>query len=118
MAISTVFENFIAISQRMTCSKVLFIFHQPYLRSTRWPQISRQKAIEARTCFSVFGGNDESSWGTTEVLRRKAWAANKWALDARDDAGCDSISVSLSGWDPLFASFTCDDDVFLDLPAV
>lgn len=40
---STIFKNFIAISQRMTRSRVLFIFHQPYLLSANWPQISRQK---------------------------------------------------------------------------
>jgi len=54
---------------------------------------------------------------TLEVLPRKACAANKWALDVQDDVVCESIGASLSDWDPLFASFTCD-DVFLDIPAV
>ncbi|KAE8380099.1 hypothetical protein BDV26DRAFT_147223 [Aspergillus bertholletiae] len=40
-------EKFITMSQRMCCYKMLFILHQPYLRSTQWPQTSRQKALNA-----------------------------------------------------------------------
>ncbi|KAB8267791.1 fungal-specific transcription factor domain-containing protein [Aspergillus minisclerotigenes] len=40
-------EKFITMSQRMCCYKMLFILHQPYLRSTQWPQTSRQKALAA-----------------------------------------------------------------------
>ncbi|KAE8162871.1 hypothetical protein BDV40DRAFT_150896 [Aspergillus tamarii] len=40
-------EKFITMSQRMCCYSMLFILHQPYLRSTQWPQTSRQKALTA-----------------------------------------------------------------------
>ncbi|UDD59466.1 hypothetical protein AFCA_006885 [Aspergillus flavus] len=43
----TAAEKFITMSQRMCCYKMLFILHQPYLRSTQWPQTSRQKALAA-----------------------------------------------------------------------
>lgn len=40
-------EKFIKLGQRLCCWKVAFVLHQPYLRSSQWPQISRRKALDA-----------------------------------------------------------------------
>jgi hypothetical protein len=40
-------DRFIAMSQRMCSFKMLFILHQPYLRSSQWPLGSRLKALNA-----------------------------------------------------------------------
>ena len=44
---TTTLERFLAMSRRMTCWKMVFILHQPYLRSTQCPQDSRPKALSA-----------------------------------------------------------------------
>ncbi|KAJ5404070.1 hypothetical protein N7509_003941 [Penicillium cosmopolitanum] len=40
-------DRFIDLSQRMCCSKMVYILHQPFLRSTQWPRDSRPRAIRA-----------------------------------------------------------------------
>lgn len=44
---TTALERFIAISRRMTCWKMVFILHQPCLRSPQWPRDSRHKTLSA-----------------------------------------------------------------------
>lgn len=50
----TTLERFVAMSRRMSCCKMLFILHQPYLRTPQWPQSSRIKALNA--CQDYIGG--------------------------------------------------------------
>ncbi|KAL1856674.1 hypothetical protein Plec18167_009112 [Paecilomyces lecythidis] len=50
----TALERFVAMSRRMCCCKMLFILHQPYLRTPQWPQSSRIKALNA--CQDYIGG--------------------------------------------------------------
>lgn len=39
--------DFSKASERMSCYKLIFILHQPYLRSPIWPRESRHKALDA-----------------------------------------------------------------------
>ncbi|GAD98076.1 conserved hypothetical protein [Paecilomyces variotii No. 5] len=50
----TTLERFVSMSRRMCCCKMLFILHQPYLRTPQWPQGSRIKALNA--CQDFIGG--------------------------------------------------------------
>ncbi|KAK5312893.1 hypothetical protein LTR93_011164 [Exophiala xenobiotica] len=40
-------ERFLVPHQRACCWKLQCVVHQPYLRSTQWPQSSRRKALDA-----------------------------------------------------------------------
>ncbi|KAE8146219.1 hypothetical protein BDV25DRAFT_54468 [Aspergillus avenaceus] len=40
-------KRFVAMSRLMCSSKVMIILHQPYLRTSQWPQDSRQKALNS-----------------------------------------------------------------------
>lgn len=44
---TTALERFIAMSRMMCCCRMLFILHQPYLRTSQWPRSSREKALNA-----------------------------------------------------------------------
>lgn len=39
--------KFVGISQRLCCWKVIYMLHQPYLRTEEWPRSSRTKALDA-----------------------------------------------------------------------
>lgn len=44
---TTPLEQFIAMSRRMCCFKMIFILHQPYLRANQWLPDTRKKALSA-----------------------------------------------------------------------
>jgi hypothetical protein len=157
-------DKFIALSRNMCCAKMIFILHQPYLRSALWPKESRTKALESAVCyikdyatamtepslsqyrwilshwsmyhalaiilqdliqypnspesatlrelidstFEEFSRPDDHNWKRLQCLRLRAWIANEWSsADASKYEKADR-NVSLSDWDPLFASFLWD----------
>lgn len=44
-------ERFIMLCQRLTCYRLSFILHQPYLRSSRWPRDSRKLALSSSKSY-------------------------------------------------------------------
>lgn len=68
-------QRFIAMSRMMCCCKMMIILHQPYLRTSQWPQESRSKALMSCQDYItgfVAGVNDESL------------APYRWVLDHFD----------------------------------
>lgn len=68
-------QRFIAMSRMMCCCKMMFILHQPYLRTSQWPQESRAKALISCQDYIrgfVAGVSDESL------------APYRWVLDHFD----------------------------------
>ncbi|KAJ5337132.1 hypothetical protein MYU51_008707 [Penicillium brevicompactum] len=56
-------QRFIAMSRMMCCCKMMIILHQPYLRTSQWPQDSRSKALKYCQDYTngfVTGLTDES----------------------------------------------------------
>ncbi|GKZ28724.1 hypothetical protein AbraIFM66950_011791 [Aspergillus brasiliensis] len=68
-------QRFVAMSRMMCCCKMMFILHQPYLRTSQWPQESRAKALNSCQDYIrgfVAGVSDESL------------APYRWVLDHFD----------------------------------
>jgi hypothetical protein len=63
-------ERFIMLCQRLTCNKLTFILHQPYLRSARWPQESRRLALDASKTYitDFLAGLDDPSFAPYQWL--------------------------------------------------
>lgn len=69
---TTALDRFISLSQRMCCSKMIYILHQPYLRSPQWPRDSRPKALSA--CQEYIGD-------FLTCLTDPALTPYRWVLD-------------------------------------
>ncbi|KAJ9145340.1 hypothetical protein NKR23_g5431 [Pleurostoma richardsiae] len=57
------------------------------------------------SCFSTFFKEADPIWEKLEALRSKAWTANVWHTPSQEDVDLGDVDLSLSDWDPLFASF-------------
>ncbi|KXG50316.1 Transcription factor [Penicillium griseofulvum] len=56
-------ERFVAMGRLMCCCKMMIILHQPYLRTSQWPQGSRLKALKSCQDYIrgfVTGATDEA----------------------------------------------------------
>lgn len=69
-------EVFIAACERMCCYKVIYLLHQPYLRSRLWPQDSRGKALEGCKCYI----RDFSATLKDPSLAPHRWMLTHWNI--------------------------------------
>lgn len=63
-------ERFIMLCQRLHCYKLVFLLHQPYLRSSRWPPDSRRLALGASKSYvqEFLVGMDDPSFAPYQWL--------------------------------------------------
>ncbi|KAK5052724.1 hypothetical protein LTR84_002590 [Exophiala bonariae] len=68
--IPTNMERFIVLCQRLTCYRLSFILHQPYLRSAQWPRESRKLALNASESYTkeFVDGLDDPTFGPYQWL--------------------------------------------------
>ena len=69
-------DKFIARCRRMCCDKMMYILHQPYLRSGSWPRESRNKALESAVEFI----RDYSFTITEPSLAQYRWILSHWSM--------------------------------------
>lgn len=57
-------DSYIILTERLFCYKLMYILHQPYLRSKQWPKESRQKALNACQSYvkDFLAGEDNPSF--------------------------------------------------------
>ncbi|OGM45121.1 hypothetical protein ABOM_006626 [Aspergillus bombycis] len=68
-------QRFVAMSRMMCCCKMMIILHQPYLRTSQWPQESRSKAL--MSCQEYIGG-------FVAGVSDESLAPYRWVLDHFD----------------------------------
>lgn len=79
-------ERFIILCQRLHCYKLVFILHQPYLRSANWPQDSRRLALNASTSYikEFLTGLDDPSFAPYQWLLNHYNAYHACAIVLQD----------------------------------
>lgn len=79
-------ERFIMLCQRLTCYKLTFILHQPYLRSASWPRESRRLALDASRNYinDFLAGLDDPSFAPYQWLLNHYNAYHACAIVLQD----------------------------------